>query len=314
MRFLSFGTIAGHADTYQLFNINGSGVYPTPGPRQGQTDTVSGTVVIDLTTGAFYNLTGSSLGPIGELLSGTNPFEFRFLTNSLVGYTGSGFQMVQEGTQLFLFGSVTPTFDTIGVFDFTLTQVPGDRPVAKQPITGFTLIDTTSGTVELIDVKCQKVGGPNGENISGYLNYNNLFNAVTDIKVVDTTIGYTIADLGNTFTSLQVYTAPAGPSAYQWNVDLPGQYPYQMNWWFRTMNASNVPHGVVPTSLEAANFEYLHNFGIYYATGQHPTVISADLSNTPSSVPTSVTPEPGTLLLLETGLLSLAGTVRRRLG
>jgi hypothetical protein len=146
---------------------------------------------------------------------------------------------------------------------------------------------------------------------AGYQDYYDMSNAVTDVKVVDTTAGYTIADLGSQFLSLETYATSYEASAYRWDTSLPGSSGYEMTWWFRTTNESNVTRQQVPTSINASDFDYLHNFDIYYANGQNPAVLDVELSNTPA---VAATPEPSSLSLMLLGLGGVLTGARRRFG
>jgi PEP-CTERM motif len=86
------------------------------------------------------------------------------------------------------------------------------------------------------------------------------------------------------------------PNEYRWDFNIPTMSPYTMVFWFRTTTPGIVTGGVPPT-LDANQFNFLHEFDIYYNTGgRGPPTINVPLENTP---------EPATLGLAALGVLGI---------
>jgi hypothetical protein len=107
-------------------------------------------------------------------------------------------------------------------------------------------------------------------------------------------------------TQLNWYTG-SSPYEYRWDFNIPGMSPYTMLFWFRT-TTPGVVNGI-PQTLDASQFNYLHDFDIYENDGNGgPESINVSLQN--------ATPEPATSglvgLSLLSGVLLLRGSRRRK--
>ncbi len=129
---VSAASLAAHADTIASFNFQGSSIFYG---MAGDTDTVSGTTTIDTTTGQVQSISfvadelsfsDVSLQNGAEVFVGPSDAAFSFSAASLIGYTGSTFNL--NGANDLYVGSLTSgSILTSG----TLTPLPVlDAPAA----------------------------------------------------------------------------------------------------------------------------------------------------------------------------------------
>lgn len=113
LSFLLCAGIAAHADTLSTFSFQGASIFYG---MAGDTNLVSGTATIDITTGmvedASFTAGGLASGGVdqqagAEVYLGTNSAALSFSAASLIGYTGSTFNL-RTASDLYV-GSVTAT-------------------------------------------------------------------------------------------------------------------------------------------------------------------------------------------------------------
>lgn len=120
--------LAAHADTIATFNLQGASVFYG---MANDYNTVTGTVTIDTTTGivqsATLNAAGQTLAGVtsqsgAEVFLGLANAGLSFSDGSLIGYTGSKFNL-NGGNDLFV-GGVTEVADTVLPTAMAITPEP----------------------------------------------------------------------------------------------------------------------------------------------------------------------------------------------
>ena len=143
---LSTGLIA-RADTLRTFNFGGASIFYG---MAGDTNTLTGTTTVDITTGQVQSISfvadGLSFSGVtaqngAEVFVGPSNAAFSFSTSSLIGYDGSTFNL--NGANDLYVGSLTPgatsTTDPLPAAA-AITPEPGSLLLLSTGLLGFALL------------------------------------------------------------------------------------------------------------------------------------------------------------------------------
>lgn len=136
---LLHSSLAAHADVIKSFNFQGSSIVYG---MAGDTNTVSGTTTIDTTTGQVQSISfvadglsfsGVSSQSGAEVFVGSSNVAFSFSEASLIGYTGSTFNL--NGANDLYVGSLTAgsTLDSGTVAPGPVLDAPAAAAISPEP-------------------------------------------------------------------------------------------------------------------------------------------------------------------------------------
>lgn len=144
--FLLTSLAVAHADTLSTFNFQGSSIFYG---MAGDTNTVSGSTTIDTATGKVQSLSFLANGQVysgitsqvgAEVFVGPSDAAFSFSTASLIGYTGSTFNL--NGANDLYVGSLTPATAPVSLVQATsiaITPEPASLLLISTGLLGCSL-------------------------------------------------------------------------------------------------------------------------------------------------------------------------------